>query len=152
MGTAAFAVYKFGRFTLHLGRGAFLVDGVEHSLRPKSFALLQLFVENPGRLIDRDEIMSVVWPGIFVTDDSIAQCISEIRRALGDNDQRLLRTLPRRGYRFIASVIAEPDKAAWHRCRRPTLRRRCGSTRCELPCRHRGMMPNAAKSLRCLVS
>src|ERR1019366_8437954 len=77
--------------------------------RPKSFALLRLFAENPGRLIDRDEIMRAVWPGIFVTDDSIAQCISEIRRALGDNDQRLLRTLPRRGYRFITSVIAEQD-------------------------------------------
>src|SRR5664279_3777718 len=109
MGTAAFAVYKFGRFALHPGRGAFLVDGVEHSLRPKSFALMRLFAENPGRLIDRDEIMRTVWPGIFVTDDSIAQCISEVRRALGDNDQRLLRTLPRRGYRFIASVIAEQD-------------------------------------------
>src|ERR1051326_1595067 len=109
MGAATLAVYKFGRFALHLGRGAFLVDGVEHSLRPKSFALLRLFAENPGRLIDRDEIMRTVWPGIFVTDDSVAQCISEIRRSLGDGDQQFLRTLPRRGYRFTASVIVEPD-------------------------------------------
>src|SRR5215469_7868484 len=96
----ASAAYTFGRFTLNLDRGALLADGAECVLRPKSLALLRLFVENPGRLIDRDEIMQTVWPGVFVTDDSIAQCVSDIRRALGDSDQSLLRTLPRRGFLF----------------------------------------------------
>ena len=81
MGAGDSAAYAFGRFILHLDRGVLLADGMECSLRPKSFALLRLFVENPGRLIDRDEIMETVWPGVFVTDDSIAQCISDIRRA-----------------------------------------------------------------------
>ena len=101
------AAYKFDRFILQLDRGALLSDGVECALRPKSFILLRYFVENPDRLIDRDEIMQVVWPGVFVSDDSIAQCISDIRRALDDSAQKLLRTLPRRGYLFAAQVARE---------------------------------------------
>jgi TolB-like protein len=104
MGTEASAAYKFDRFVLNLERGALLADGVERALRPKSFALLRHFVENPGRLIDRDEIMHAVWPNVFVSDDSIAQCVRDIRRALGDHEQRLLRTLPRRGYLLSAQV------------------------------------------------
>jgi DNA-binding winged helix-turn-helix (wHTH) protein len=61
-------------FILHLERGVLLADGVERALRPKSFALLRHFVENPGRLIDRDEIMQAVWPGVFVGDGGIGQC------------------------------------------------------------------------------
>src|SRR4051795_4528648 len=97
--------YRFDRFILDLRRGALLaLDGVELPLRPKSFALLQLFVENAGRLLDRDTIMGTVWPDVFVTDDSITQCVGDIRRALGDEAQRLLRTVPRRGYLFAAEV------------------------------------------------
>jgi TolB-like protein len=57
--------------------------------------------------------MRTVWPDVFVTDDSIAQCISDIRRALGDNDQKLLRTLPRRGFLFtlLSSLGTEPDSS-----------------------------------------
>ena len=73
-------------------------------MRPKSFALLQLLVENAGRLLDRDAIMAAVWPDVFVTDNSITQCVRDIRRALGDEAQRLLRTVPRRGYLFAAEV------------------------------------------------
>src|SRR4051812_15347831 len=104
------AVYRFDRFTLDLARGALLgLDGAELPLRPKSFALLQLLVENAGRLLDRDTIMGAVWPDVFVTDDSITQCVGDIRRALGDEAQRLLRTIPRRGYLFAVEVAsAEP--------------------------------------------
>jgi predicted ATPase/class 3 adenylate cyclase/DNA-binding winged helix-turn-helix (wHTH) protein len=98
-------VYRFDRFALDLARGALVTsDGVELPLRPKSFALLQLLVENAGRLLDRDTIMQAVWPEVFVTDDSITQCIRDIRRALGDEEQRLLRTVPRRGYLFDVQV------------------------------------------------
>jgi adenylate cyclase len=109
MGAGASAARTFGRFTLNLDRGALLADGAECTLRPKSFALLRHFVENPGRLINRDEIMATVWPGVFVTDDSIAQCVSDIRRALGDSDQSLLRTLPRRGFLFTLPPSRDPE-------------------------------------------
>src|SRR3954465_1855143 len=97
--------YRFDRFVLDLHRGALLgLGGTELPLRPKSFALLQLLLENAERLLNRDTIMEAVWPDVFVTDDSITQCVGDIRRALGDEAQRLLRTVPRRGYLFAAEV------------------------------------------------
>src|SRR5690348_11415986 len=101
--------YHFDRFTLNLAHGVLrAADGTERPLRPKSFALLQLFVENAGQLLDRDSIMAAVWPDVFVTDDSITQCVGEIRRALGGEAAALLRTLPKRGYLLSAGP---PDDA-----------------------------------------
>jgi TolB-like protein len=105
-------VYRFDCFTLDLVRGALLAaGGTEVALRPKAFTLLRQLVENAGRLIDRDEIMAAVWPGVIVTDDSVTQVVKEIRRALGDAEQRLLRTVPRRGFLFAAEVSRLDDKA-----------------------------------------
>jgi adenylate cyclase len=104
--------YRFERFTLDLARGTLLAsDGAERPLRPKSFALLQLLVENAGRLLDRDTIMRAVWPDVFVTDDLLTHCVGDIRRALGDEAQRLLRTVPRRGYLFAAEVSPVESEA-----------------------------------------
>jgi DNA-binding response OmpR family regulator len=76
--------YRFDCFVLDLNRGALLaLDGTELPLRPKSFALFQLLVENAGRLLDRDTIMEVVWPDVFVTDDSITQCVGGFRQLSG---------------------------------------------------------------------
>jgi TolB-like protein/Flp pilus assembly protein TadD len=105
-------LYGFDRFILDLRRGVLLADGAERALRPKSFALLRHLVENAERLISRDEILQAVWPGVFVTEDSITQCIREIRRALGDDTQVVLRTLPRRGYMLaIPARRQEPTDA-----------------------------------------
>ena len=106
------AVYRFDSFTLDIVRGALLAaGGTEVALRPKAFALLRQLVENAGRLINRDEIMAAVWPGVIVTEDSITQCVMEIRRALHDDEQRLLRTVPRRGFLF-ATEVSRVDKEA----------------------------------------
>jgi TolB-like protein/Flp pilus assembly protein TadD len=104
-------VYQFDRFRLDLVRGVLsTMDGVELALRPKCFAMLRHLVERAGRLVDRNEIMQMVWPGIFVTDDNIAQCVKEIRRVLGDGDQRILRTVPRRGF-LLAVPISNTNLA-----------------------------------------
>lgn len=106
------AALCFGGFTLDLTRGLLLAaDGSEVPLRPKSFALLRHLAENAGRLVDRDTLMQAVWPGVIVTEDSITQCVKEVRRALGDDEQRLLRTLPRRGYLFAAEPPRGPAPA-----------------------------------------
>ena len=93
-------------------------DGADVALRPKSFTLLRYLAENAGRLIGREELMRVVWPGVFVTEDSLIQCVMEVRRALGDDERRLLRTVPRRGYLFAAQVsraaAAPPATAPTH--------------------------------------
>ena len=104
MPAAPGAVYRFDRFVLDLGRGVLMEQGVERQLRPKTFTLLEYFVQNAGRVVGRDEIMQAIWPDVIVTDDSIAQCIKEVRRTLGDDRHQLLRTLPRRGYQFVGPV------------------------------------------------
>jgi adenylate cyclase len=113
MDSEAAATYRFGRFALDAERGLLLVDGAERPLRAKSFALLRHFIEHPGRLIDRDEITEAIWPGVIVSDDSISQCVRDVRRALGDDAQQLLRTLPKRGFLFTAQVArgTEPPES-----------------------------------------
>jgi predicted ATPase/DNA-binding winged helix-turn-helix (wHTH) protein len=102
--------YQFGEFTLDVARGCVLKAGEEIKLRPKVYEALKYLVEHPGRLIGKQELMQAVWPDAFVTDDSLVQCTLELRRALDDRSQRLLKTVPRRGYLFSAEVIQRPAK------------------------------------------
>lgn len=81
-------------------------------LRPKVFEALKYLVENSGRLISKEELAKAIWPDSFVTDDSLVQCAVELRRALGDSDQQILKTIPRRGYLFTANVRPLSDPAA----------------------------------------
>ena len=62
--------------------------------------LLEL-ARRPGEVVTKRDLMAWVWPGVAVTDDSLVQCVVEIRRALGDSGQRVVRTMPRRGYVLI---------------------------------------------------
>jgi TolB-like protein/DNA-binding winged helix-turn-helix (wHTH) protein/cytochrome c-type biogenesis protein CcmH/NrfG len=96
---------RFDRYVLDLGRGSLLRDGIEVALRPKTFAVLSCLVENYGRLVSKDEIFAAVWPNLAVTDDTLVQSIGELRRELGDDGPRLIKTIPRRGYRFDAAVM-----------------------------------------------
>ena len=97
--------YQFGEFTLDVARGCVLKSGEEIKLRPKVYETLKYLVEHPGRLIGKQELIQAVWPDAFVTDDSVVQCTLELRRALDDRSQQLLKTVPRRGYLFTAEVI-----------------------------------------------
>lgn len=81
-------------------------DGAEISLRPKPAEVLRNLAERAGEVVTREALIDAVWPGIFVTDDSLTQCIAEIRRALGDDGALLLRTLPKRGYMLVAARLA----------------------------------------------
>ncbi len=95
---------RFDRFALDVSRGSLASAVGEIWLRPKSFDVLRYLVENAGRLISKDEIFTALWPNSIVTDDSLVQCISEIRQALHDDQQRLIKTVPRRGYLFDAAI------------------------------------------------
>ena len=74
-------------------------------LRPKAEALLRVFLAHPGRLFGKDELIATVWPAAVVTDDSLVQCVGELRTALGDHGPRYIQTMPRRGYRFEPAVV-----------------------------------------------
>lgn len=86
-------------------RGELRVGERQARLRPRSAAVLAVLLEERGRVVGREALMRQVWPDAVVTDDSLAQCIKEIRRALGPAAERI-RTLPRVGYAF-ADVEAE---------------------------------------------
>lgn len=80
----------------------------------KSFALLELLVENAGRLLDRDTTMAAIWPDAVVSDESVSRCVRDVRKALGAEAHRLPRTVPRRGYLFAVKIVrtaaaAEPS-------------------------------------------
>jgi adenylate cyclase len=90
--------FVFGDHMLDLTRGSLRLGDRTIELRPKSFAVLAHLVQNAGRLVSKDELVQAVWPDVAVSDDSLAKCVSEVRAALRDADQRLVKTVPRRGY------------------------------------------------------
>src|SRR5262245_47828551 len=104
-------IYRFGAFTLDRGRGQVIGESGPIALRPKSFALLCHLVEHAGRLLSKDEIGRAVWGDVAVTDESIARCMSDVRTALGDQPQQLIKTMPGRGYLFVATVDRVADGA-----------------------------------------
>ena len=97
-------IYSFDEFRLDLTRES-LFRGVEEiKLRPKSFEVLRYLVQNSGRLVTKDELIGFVWQGTAVTDDSLVQCLRDIRTALADKEQSYIKTVPRRGYIFEKEV------------------------------------------------
>jgi DNA-binding winged helix-turn-helix (wHTH) protein len=99
-------VYSFRDFSLDLDRGCLWRGAEEVKLRPKVFEALKYLVLNDNRLVAKDELIKALWPDSFVTEDSLVQCLVELRRALGDEAQACLKTVPRRGYIFTATVGA----------------------------------------------
>jgi DNA-binding winged helix-turn-helix (wHTH) protein/TolB-like protein len=99
----------FGPFTIDTDRGEVTREGAPVPLRPKTFSLLLYLVDRAGRVVNKQELLDAVWPGVVVTDDSLSQAVSELRQALDDREQGLIRTVSRRGYRLDASVRKAPD-------------------------------------------
>jgi adenylate cyclase len=95
---------QFEGYTLDIVRYSLRTGDREVALRRKSFELLRYLVENPDRLVTKEELLKAIWPDVIVTDESLAHCVSEVRQALGDSKQTIIATVPRRGYRFAAAV------------------------------------------------
>ena len=90
---------RFGRFTLDPARCALRgPDDSEVVLRPKTFAVLHELLAHRGEVVTREALLTAVWPNVMVSDESLTQCIRELRVALGPGGSGMLRTLPRRGY------------------------------------------------------
>jgi TolB-like protein/DNA-binding winged helix-turn-helix (wHTH) protein/tetratricopeptide (TPR) repeat protein len=101
-------VFRFEGFTLDAMRRFLRRGDREVELRPKSFEVLCYLVEHAGRLVTKNEIIDAVWPDVVVTDDSLTRCVSDVRAALGDGEQQIVKTMPRRGYLFVAPVSQIP--------------------------------------------
>lgn len=118
-------VLRFGPFSLDLGRACLSGPGGQLPLRPKSFDVLVYLLRNRDRVISKDELMGAVWPNVFVTENSLVQCISDIRAALGAEGPTFLKTVARRGYIFSVPLVEAPSEpvaaplVSWRR--RPLL-------------------------------
>jgi len=98
--------FRFGSFTLDLERLCLDGPSGHADLRRKSFDVLRYLVEHAGRIVTKEELIKAVWPDVTVSDDSLTQCISEVRRALGEASQQIIKTVPRRGYLFDCPISA----------------------------------------------
>jgi DNA-binding winged helix-turn-helix (wHTH) protein/tetratricopeptide (TPR) repeat protein len=109
MGISETKVLCFAGFELDTERARLRGPGGEAiRLRPKSFDMLQLFATNSGRVLSKQDLIDAIWPNIHVGDDSLFQCIREIRTALGDDQRQLIKLVSGRGYLFEADVSAGP--------------------------------------------
>ncbi len=102
--SATHRTYSFGEFTLDIDRGALISAGADIKLRPKSFEMLRYLVQRHGRLVSKNELLNAIWGKTVVTDDAVTQCLIDIRRAMKDQSQKAIRTVPRRGYLFDIPV------------------------------------------------
>ncbi len=104
--------YDFGPFRVDAAKGVLLRDGEPVLLPPKAFETLLRLLQEAGQVVTKAELMAAVWPDTFVEENNLNQCVSVLRRALGDSPDGTSRveTIPRRGYRFVGPVI-ERDRA-----------------------------------------
>ncbi len=105
---AARLVYQFGEFCLDVDRGLLSRAGSVVPLRPKTWEVLAHLVKHHGELVSRADLIDHVWHNAVISDDSLTQCIVEIRRAIDDTDRTKLRTVPRRGFVFELPVTEMP--------------------------------------------
>ena len=103
--------FRFKSFTLDLGRLCLRGPLGQVDLRRKSFDVLRYLVEHAGRVVTKEDVIKAVWPDVTVSDESLTQCISEVRRALDDKDQQIIKTIPRRGYLMDVSISTGGETA-----------------------------------------
>src|SRR5262245_63444816 len=97
-------IYEFGPYRLDSTERLLMRDGEVVPLQPKVFDLLLALVERHGRLLEKDELMKLVWPDAIVEEANLANNISILRKTLSENGERFIETAPKRGYRFVAVV------------------------------------------------
>src|SRR5882724_11301949 len=101
-------VFRFSGFELDQQRVELRgPDGEAIKLRRKTFDMLSLLAANAGRVLSKQELMEAVWPNVHVGEDSLFQCIREIRAALRDDQRQMVKLVSGRGYRFEAAVSSE---------------------------------------------
>ncbi len=108
MHTTKTRYYEFGEFRLDAEERLLYKEGATVTLAHKTFDLLLVLLESNGRIMERDELMKAVWPDTAVDSSSLKKAVSALRSALSDEPKHssFIQTLPKRGYRFIAPVIA----------------------------------------------
>lgn len=98
--------HEFGPFRVEVGSRVLLREGEPVELKRKTFELLVVLLSKRGEVVHKDDLMSALWPGLFVEEANLTQNIYLLRKALGESaeHQTYVETVPKRGYRFIAPV------------------------------------------------
>ncbi|MDT4741848.1 winged helix-turn-helix domain-containing protein [Bradyrhizobium sp. WYCCWR 12699] len=101
----------FSSLTLDMRRSCLFGPAGQIRLRPKSFEVLRYLAERAGQTVTKDELIAAIWPNVTVSEDSLTRCISDIRLAIGDPAQEIIKTLPKRGYLLEGPVSREDDQS-----------------------------------------
>ena len=111
-----FEAFAFDTDRRELHRGADVV-----SIAPQVFDLLDYLIRNRERVVSKDDLISAIWNGRIVSDAALTTRLNIARSAIGDtgHEQRLIKTLPRKGFRFIGPVQEAQDPAGGAACRQP---------------------------------
>src|SRR3954466_12164017 len=116
--------FAFDQFVLDPDDRQLRRGNAEVELNGRYFDALTLLVRESGKLVSKDRFLDEVWRGVPVTDEALTQCVKTLRRQLGDNvaNPRFIETVPKHGYRFIATVQTElvpappPPNYSWRQC------------------------------------
>jgi adenylate cyclase len=105
--------YRFGDVTVDVDRREIRVAGRSADTQPKVFDLLHYLLVNRERVVDKDELMKVLWPDVVVTEASLTQALKKARKVVGDDGdkQHVIRTVLRRGFRFVADLDSAAEAA-----------------------------------------
>jgi DNA-binding winged helix-turn-helix (wHTH) protein len=108
------ALYKFGKFRFDPASHLLLSEDGAIALTPKAFDVLLVLVENGMRLTTKEELMTKVWPDSFVEEANLTVTVSALRKALGEttDGKRYIETVPKKGYRFVATINEVKEDAA----------------------------------------
>lgn len=98
-------IYHFSNCVLDTRQHKFYRAGELIEIEPKVFEVLSYLIKHRGTLISRDELLDSCWPGVYISEGTLTRCITRVRSAIAQNNQRkLIETVHRRGYRFVAEV------------------------------------------------
>src|SRR5438270_6906189 len=105
--------YKFGPYCLDSEERVLRRGDEPLSLPPKDLETLLVLVERAGHIVDKDELLEKVWPGVFIEEGNLSRRIFNLRQVLGDGSdgQKYIETIPRRGYRFVAALQEDEEPA-----------------------------------------
>src|SRR6266581_1423782 len=109
-------LYGFGSYRLDAIERVLLREGQPVMLPPKDLETLLVLVERAGHIVEKEELLEKVWPGVFVEEGNLARHIFNLRQVLGDtpDGRKYIETIPKRGYRFVAAVHEDQEPAAAH--------------------------------------
>src|SRR5437773_8564318 len=109
-------LYQFGSYRLDAMERVLLRDGQPVTLPPKDLETLLVLVERAGHIVEKEELLDKVWPGVFIEEGNLARHIFNLRQVLGDSPdgRKYIETIPKRGYRFVAAVREDAEPATAH--------------------------------------